>query len=150
MFTAFPNLHALHVISLRATDRHIGMQFEAIAFALDGLAHCPEVGLRYIACAEQVDVIEARFENSEFSKLAARTDVDDLKGKEKTKGKGKEPIEKEPKASSKLVSDDSSDEDLEDVINWYKFGHKRLHFATSFDAVDDVKIFKKEIRTGRL
>lgn len=141
MFAAFTNLHALHLITLRSTDRNPMLQLESLNFAVDSLSHCPGVKLRYLALADQVSSLESRPDHfRKHLKIVMEYEKD-------RKGKGKAvdfppPMDKE--------EDDASDGELDDVLAEVAAGEKRLRFSTRFDDVKEVKIFAKDIRTGRL
>lgn len=66
------------------------------------------------------------------------------------KGKGKAVDFLPGKDKDKADEDDASDRELDDVLAEVAAGEKRLRFSTRFDDIRGVKIFMKEIRTGRL
>ena len=136
-------LYALHIITLRSTDRSIHLQGESINFAVDNLSHCPEMKLRYIAMLNQVIALETK--PDQFRRhLKAVMD----KRKDK-KGKGKVPAD----ATLNLFippTDDSGSDDVDEILADMGAGETKLRFSTRFVDVKDVKIFSKEIRLGRV
>lgn len=142
MFSAFSNLHALHLITLRSTDRNPMLQIESLNFAVDSLAHCPDVKLRYLALGEQVNSLETRPESvGRYLKRVVELEKD-------RKGKGKA-VDFAPSPMDKY--DDISDQELEEMLVEASSGGKKRHrFSTRFDDVKGVKVFTREVRTGRL
>ena len=71
----------------------------------------------------------------------------DKRNKDK-KGKGKATTD----AISTLLEafDDSGSEDGSDVLADVMAGETKIRFVTSFSAANEVKIFSKEIRAGKL
>ena len=143
MFAAFSNLHALHLIALRSTDRNTMLQIESLNFAVDSLSHCPGVKLRYLALADQVSSLESRPEH--FRKHLKMV----MNHQKDKKGKGKAVDLPLPMDKEKDI-EDASDRELDDVLAEVAAGEKRLRFSTRFDDVHGVKIFTREIRTGQL
>lgn len=143
MFPGFKSLYALHLIALRSPDRSLGLQLESLNFAVDSLSHCHGVKLRYLALADQVNSLETRPE--QFRKhlkiVMERRKMADRKGKGKAVDSFS-PMD-EP-------ADDASDRELDDVLAEVTAGEKKLRFSTRFDEVRGVKIFSKEIRSGKL
>lgn len=144
LLAAFKNLYALHLIHLRSTDRNPSLQSECLSFAIDSLAHCPKMRIKYIALINQVIALESK--PPEFIQTL-RIIMDKNRNKDK-KGKGKATTD----AVSTLLEalDDSGSEDGSDVLADVMAGGTKIKFTTNFSAVKDVKIFSKEIRGGKL
>lgn len=97
--------------------------------------------IKYIAMENSVIALEEK--PDQFSKHL-RMVIERRKDK---KGKGKAPAYI---FNSLLNEDDDSGSDVNEVMADVMAGERRLRFPTSFSAVDDVKIFSKEIRSGKL
>lgn len=137
------SLYALHIITLRTQDRSVQLQGESISFAVDNLSHCPDMKLRYIAMLNQVMALETKPDQFRRHLKAV---MDRRKDK---KGKGKAP------ADSNLglylpATDDSGSDDVDDILADMGAGETKLKFSTRFADVKDVRIFSKEIRSGKL
>lgn len=136
-------LYALHILTLRSTDRAAQLQGESINFAVDNLSHCPDMKLRFIALVNQVMALETR---PDQFRRHLKSVMDRRKDK---KGKGKIPAD----ATLNLflpATDDSGSDDVDDILADMGVGETKLKFATKFVEVKDVKIFSKEIRGGKL
>ena len=142
MFAAFTNLHALHVLTLRSFDRNYVWQSETLNFAIDSLSHCPNIKLRYLALGEHVTSLQTLPAN--FPKHMKIPKEKTSKIDKKGKGKAVDVV-----ANGDSV-EDNSDRELGDILALISAGENRLRLTQRFDDVRDVKIFKKEIRTGRL
>ena len=117
------------------------LQLESLNFAVDSLSHCPGVKLRYLALADQVNSLESRPDHfRKHLKMVMEHEKD-------RKGKGKA-VDFLPSIDKE--EDDASDRELDDVLAEVAAGEKRLRFSTRFDDIKAVRIFAKEIRTGRL
>ena len=143
LFYGFKNLYALHLINLRTADRHSMLHSESLSFAVDSLSHCPNMRIKYIALVNQVVMLETK--PPQFNKALQL--VMDKRNRDK-KGKGKATSD----AISSLIEafedsdSDGSSEFLADVMA----GDHKIRFASNFSAANDVKIFTKEIRLGKL
>lgn len=147
-FAGFTNLYALHLINLRSPqDRSSSiLQQESLSFAVDSLTLIDsltdhrDMRIKYIAMASSVIALEEK--PDQFSKHL-RMVIERRKDK---KGKGK------PLTSFVVTpaEDDDSGSDVNEVMADVMAGERRLKFPTIFSAVDDVKIFTKEIRGGTL
>ncbi|KAK4693917.1 hypothetical protein P7C71_g3572, partial [Lecanoromycetidae sp. Uapishka_2] len=145
-FAGFTNLYALHLINLRSTSSNPILQQESLSFAvdsltlIDSLTNHHDMKIKYIAMANHVIALEEK--PDQFSKHL-RMVIERRKDK---KGKGK--------ALAALLAmsgeDDDSGSDVNEVMADVMAGERRLKFPTNFAAVDDVKIFSKEIRGGTL
>ena len=144
MFAAFANLHALHLISLRSTDRNAMLQHESLNFAVDSLSHCSGVKLRYLAIGDQVSSLESRPDHFRKHLKMVMEHEKDRKGK----GKAVDFLPSLEKLDRE--EEDGSDRELDDVLAEVAAGEKKLRFSTRFEDVKGVKVFAKEVRTGRL
>ena len=141
-FGAFKNLYALHLIALRSTDRNITLQNESLSFAVDSLSHCPDMKIKYIAIVNSVVALESKPEHRK-SRMTAALD----KRKDK-KGKGKAP---EDSFSSLLEQfEDSASDEVEEAVTDFMAGETKLKVPRQFADADDVKIFSKQVRMGKL
>ena len=136
-------LYALHIITLRFTDRSVQLRNESISFAVDNLSHCPEMKLRYIAMMDQVMALETKPDQFRRHLKAV---MDRRKDK---KGKGKAPADPSFGLSIPAL-DDSGSDDVDDILADMGAGETKLKFSTRFAEVKDVKIFSKEVRGGKL
>ncbi len=136
-------LYALHIITLRSTDRSVHLQGESISFAVDNLSHCPEMKLRYIAILNQVIALETKPDQFRRHLKAV---MDRRKDK---KGKGKAPADANLNFFNPQT-DDSGSDDVDDMLADMGAGETKLRFTTKFPDVKDVKIFSKEIRSGKV
>ena len=143
LFYGFKNLYALHLINLRTADRHSMLHSESLSFAVDSLSHCPNMRIKYIALVNQVVMLETK--PPQFNKALQL--VMEKRNRDK-KGKGKATSD----AISSLIEafedsdSDGSSEFLADVMA----GDHKIRFASNFAAANDVEIFTKEIRLGKL
>ena len=137
------SLYALHIITLRSTDRSNQLQGESISFAVDNLSHCPDMKLRFIAMMNQVMALETK---PDQFRRHLKAIMDRRKDR---KGKGKALAD----ATLSLFlpgTDDSGSDDVDDILADMGAGETKLKFSTRFADVKDVKIFSKEIRGGKL
>ena len=143
LFYGFKDLYALHLINLRTADRHSVMHNESLSFAVDSLSHCPNMRIKYIALVNQVVMLETK--PPQFNKALQL--VMEKRNRDK-KGKGKATSD----AISSLMEafedsdSDGSSEFLADVMA----GDHKIRFTSNFAAANDVEIFTKEIRLGKL
>ena len=137
------NLYALHIITLRSSDRSVHLRGESISFAVDNLSHCPDMKLRYMAMNDQVIALESK--PDQFRRhLKAVMD----KRKDK-KGKGKALADASPNLFVPGTDESGSDE-VDDILADMGAGETKLKFSTRFVDTKDVKIFSKEVRGGKL
>lgn len=144
-FAAFKSLYALHLVALRSTDRNMALQSESLNFAVDSLSHCREMKIKYIAIVNSVVALETKPEQFKRYLATAMERQRDKKGK----GKGKAPVD----AFSSFLSDqfeDSASDEVEDALSEIMAGESKLRIPTGFSAAEDVKIFSRRIRGGRL
>lgn len=116
------------------------MQNESLNFAVDSLSHCRDMKIKYIAIADTVVAIESRPE--QFKRHLTMV-MDKRKNK---KGKGKASGD----TFSSLSFEESGSDEVEDALAEVMAGESKLRIPTIFSAVDDVKIFSRQIRGGRL
>lgn len=115
---------------------------ESLNFAIDSLSHCPGMKLRYIAIANSVIALESKPDQHTKSKRMASERRKDKKGKGKAS----------PSDISSLLEqlDNSGSDDAEEALAEVIAGESKLRLPTRFGAVEDVKIFSKQIRLGKL
>lgn len=114
------------------------LQIESLTFAADTISHLPRQKIKYLALDNTVTSIERK---PDF--VRQYMEAQKLK-KNKGKGKGK------AKISDSTNIDGSSESDLADEFSEISSMETRLRFGMDFWDVKGIKIFQKEIRTGRL
>ena len=137
-FAAFKNLYALHLLALRSGDRGVILQSESLSFAVDSLSHCADMKIRYIAIANSVVSLESKPKYMKDHLTLAME-------KRRAKGKGK--------ASTCWMLDhfeDTASDEAEEALSSIMAGESKVRIPRDFAELDDVKIFSKQIRTGRL
>ena len=120
---------------------------ESLNFAIDSLYHCPEMKLKYIAVANTASTLDLQ---SHPSKTQSPNTASSQKDK---KGKGKAPMGQPSLPwldQSDGFSSDETEEALANTAISQQDKQRRLRFTTRFGAVDDVKIFSKQMRLGKL
>ena len=131
------NLYALNVLAIRTTDQCHSVIRECRKFTIDTLTHCPELKLKYLVMSGMVCQLARRPSSAIRSKAAA-----------KRKGKGKE------KAPLNAPMTDPVDPFTTDSENFSEIESGGLEMAVvkqlKFSDVEGVKIFEKEIRSGKL
>lgn len=134
----FKNLFALQFVSIRSTDRSSSLQIESLAFAADTLTHLPGQKLKYLALDNLLGKVERKQDSLE-------SEAQRRKKMRKAKGKGK------AKAAEGIGLDDSSGSDDADDLSDVASLETRLKFGVDFwEVIEEVKIFTREIRTGKL
>ena len=119
------NLLAMHIFAIRSTDSCHAVGREARKFTIDTMTHCPGVRVKYLAMAGIV------FELARRPRSARRNRAADPKGKGKAK------------ADDGVESDEFSEiENVGPEMSCIK------HWK--FSEVTGIKIFRKEIRNGKL
>ncbi|KAK7415329.1 hypothetical protein QQX98_005973 [Neonectria punicea] len=142
-------LRALHILHFRNNDTCIWVMREVLNFIVDNLSHHPELELEWIAMED--DRLDRVIRPSEKPKKS------DEASKRRDKGKGKATIGLDHSNNALPLlpmtewgSDTDSDEDDDDAFHC----GKRLRLKTvgelQFYDVWGIKIFDKEIRSGRL
>lgn len=118
------------------------LQNESLNFAVDSLSHCRDMKIKYIAIVSSVIALESKPE--QFKRHLRRV----MEFRKDKKGKGKAPAD----ASSSLLEqfEDSGSDEVEEAMADFMAGESKLRFTTSFGVADDVKIFSRQIRGGRL
>lgn len=144
------NLRALHIINLRNDDTCVWVMRETKKFVIDTLSHFPELKLEWLAIDEDEHVERiVRWKAPPKEKKS-------FKGKGKEKANSSAAIftngDQYPVLSLENTANYISDTDEDDVSTAY-FGDsatietiENIHF---YDVLG-VKIFKREIATGRL
>ena len=131
------NLYALNVLAVRTNDQCHSVIRECRKFTVDTLTHCPELKLRYLVMSGTVCQLARR------PLWAIRSKTTGGKGK----GKGKE------KAAVNGPTNEPIDA-LTDSENFSDIESGGLEMAVvkqlKFSDVVGVKIFEKEIRSGKL
>lgn len=144
-FSGLVNLRALHILHFKNNDTCIWVMREIRRFIVDNLSHHPELKLEWIAMEdEQVDrVIRATNEGEQLRKERNR----------RNKGKGKAPAMTGSLNGYPVLPSIELDSESESEDELFNPG-TRLRFKTvgpmPFYDVWGVKIFEKEIRSGRL
>lgn len=134
----FKCLFALQFLAIRSTDRSALLQVESLTFAADTLTHLPDQKLKYLALESHLARIE-RKQDSPESEAQRRKKI------RKAKGKGK------AKAAEGISLDDSSGSDDADDLSDVASLETRLKFGDDFwEIMEEVKIFTREVRTGKL
>lgn len=141
------NMRALHIINLRNDDTCVWVMRETKRFVIDTLSHFPELKLEWLAIDED-----------EHAERIVRWKAPPTDKKKESKGKGKEKApaptltngDQYPVLSLDNPVDVVSDTDEDDVVG-FEGGTKietieNIHF---YDVLG-VKIFKREVATGRL
>ncbi|KPM34956.1 hypothetical protein AK830_g11609 [Neonectria ditissima] len=142
------NLRAMHILHFRNNDTCIWVMREILNFIVDNLSHHPELKLEWIAMED--DRLDRVIRPSETPKKSEE------ESKRRDKGKEKATITDHNNNDLPLLpmndwgSDSDSDEDDDEAFH----SGKRLRLKTvgvlQFYDVWGVKIFDKEIRSGRL
>ncbi|KAF9763957.1 hypothetical protein IL306_002934 [Fusarium sp. DS 682] len=143
-FAGLVNLRAINILRFRNNDTCIWVMREILNFIVDNLSHHPELKLEWIA-----------MEDDRLDRVIRPTDAVD-EG-EKRRGKGKEKAMVHPHHNSSNLpvlpswsSDSESEEDDDDASNCGKRLRLKTVGVLQFYEVWGVKIFDKEIRSGRL
>ncbi|KAH6996493.1 hypothetical protein BKA56DRAFT_609735 [Ilyonectria sp. MPI-CAGE-AT-0026] len=148
-FSGLVNLRAIHILHFRNNDTCIWVMREILNFIVDNLSHHPELKLEWIAMED--DRLDRVIRPSETAKKGEE------ESKRRAKGKGKAilgPIHNNDDLPvlpmSDWGSDTDSDEDDDDAFHCGKRLRLKTVGVLQFYDVWGVKIFDKEIRTGRL
>lgn len=141
------SLRAINILRFRNSDTCIWVMRELLKFIVDNLSHHPELKLEWIAMED--DRVDRVVRPSETD-----SKVEQVKKSNARKGKVKAPVpamgmhESFPWLPADGLESESESEDE------YTDGGMRLRFRTvgplQFYDVWGVKIFEKEIRSGRL
>jgi hypothetical protein len=155
-FSGLTSLRALNILHFRNNDTCIWVMREILRFIVDNLSHHPELKLEWIAMEnDRVDRIVRPTEN-EGKDSEEGTEKDGRERKKKkgsSKGKAPAPFIPDPHdaypilPSIELDSESDSEDEFSDT-------GARLRFRTvgpmQFYDAWGVKIFEKEIRSGKL
>ena len=117
----------MHIVNIRTTDQCQSISRESRKFTIDNITHCPELKIKYLAMSGLVFELARRPKS-----WKAKKPIADLKGK--------------GKARSEAISADSDDFSEIEGGGLEMACVKHLKFAE----VPTVKIFRKEIRSGKL
>ena len=146
IFPAFKSLRALHLMTLRGSDRNnFSMQLETLAYTIDSLAHCPDLNIKYIAIAENLIQISGhKHFRKQLKKMMDNRSSPEKRARADAKGKGKavEPV--------LMDLDDVSDDDMDEKLANVQLAQRKLRTARRFDEIKSVKVFSAELRAGRL
>lgn len=144
------SLRAIHILHFKNTDTCIWVMREILKFIVDNLSHNPDLKLEWIA-----------MEDERVDRVVRPTDVVDGETEEQTKKSGGKNKMSAPSVlptvgfsnSSPTLPVDGLDSESESETEDFDSG-TRLRFKTvgplQFYDVCDVKIFEKEVRSGRL
>ncbi|KAL2691958.1 hypothetical protein Neosp_002353 [[Neocosmospora] mangrovei] len=143
-FAGLVNLRAINILRFRNNDTCIWVMREILNFIVDNLSHHPELKLEWIA-----------MEDDRLDRVIRPSDTPEEAPKRRDKGKEKLSMGLHHNDSALPVlpawaSDSESDEDDDDASNCGKRLRLKTVGVLQFFEVWGVRIFDKEIRTGRL
>ncbi|KAM0563639.1 hypothetical protein ACHAPJ_001365 [Fusarium lateritium] len=143
-FAGLINLRAINILRFRNNDTCIWVMREILNFIVDNLSHHPELKLEWIA-----------MEDDRLDRVIRPTDTPEEGEKRRGKGKEKATVNHHHNDSNLPVlpswgSDSESEEDDDDASNCGKRLRLKTVGVLQFYEVWGVKIFDKEIRSGRL
>ncbi|KAM5348332.1 hypothetical protein ACJ41O_008156 [Fusarium nematophilum] len=143
-FAGLINLRAINILRFRNNDTCIWVMREILNFIVDNLSHHPELKLEWIA-----------MEDDRLDRVIRPSETPEEGVKRRDKGKEKATVNPHHNSSALPVlpswgSDSESDEDDDDASNCGKRLRLKTVGVLQFYEVWGVKIFDKEIRTGRL
>ncbi|KAH7136444.1 hypothetical protein EDB81DRAFT_79565 [Dactylonectria macrodidyma] len=148
-FSGLVNLRAIHILHFRNNDTCIWVMREILNFIVDNLSHHPELKLEWIAMED--DRLDHVIRPSESAKKGEEG------SKRRDKGKGKAVTGPNHDDNTLPVlpmsdwgSDTDSDEDDDDAFHCGKRLRLKTVGVLQFYDVWGIKIFDKEIRSGRL
>lgn len=143
------SLRAIHIIHFRNNDTCIWVMRELVRFMVDNLSHRPGLKVEWIAVAE--DRVDRIVRNSDAGDKHSRDGSNKLKGKSKAtttvSGSNSTNAEYPVLPSIPVESESESEEDGFDSGSQLRY---KTIGPMQFHDVWGVKIFEKEIRTGRL
>ncbi|KAL8822233.1 MAG: hypothetical protein Q9191_007030 [Dirinaria sp. TL-2023a] len=170
--TSFTSLRALHLLHLRTSSTSTNTIFEldAMSFLTDTLIHFPARKLKYIGIADHFAVIESPTEIARRVKAVSekKRKLHKGKGRAKTKehaavsvssksGEGAEKARGGGGGGEKIwdspgvaVEEEDSWDELGVEHQEVKAGECSFKWQTKFWEVNDVKVFEKRIRTGKI
>ncbi|KAF4971759.1 hypothetical protein FZEAL_9750 [Fusarium zealandicum] len=143
-FAGLINLRAINILRFRNNDTCIWVMREILNFIVDNLSHHPELKLEWIA-----------MEDDRLDRVIRPSDTPEEGVKRRDKGKEKAVVNPHHNDSNLPVlpswgSESESDEDDDDASNCGKRLRLKTVGVLQFYEVWGVKIFDKEIRSGRL
>ncbi|CAG7564784.1 unnamed protein product [Fusarium equiseti] len=145
-FAGLTSLRAINILRFRNNDTCIWVMREILNFIVDNLSHHPELKLEWIA-----------MEDDRLDRVIRPTDTPDEEEKRRGKGKGKEKATVGNHHNNLNLpvlptwgSDSESEDDDDDASNCGKRLRLKTVGVLQFYEVWGVKIFDKEIRSGRL
>ncbi|RGP65021.1 hypothetical protein FLONG3_9356 [Fusarium longipes] len=143
-FAGLINLRAINILRFRNNDTCIWVMREILNFIVDNLSHHPELKLEWIA-----------MEDDRLDRVIRPTDMPDEGEKRRDKGKEKATVSAHHNNISlpimpTLGSDSESEDEDDDASNCGKRLRLKTVGVLQFYEVWGVKIFDKEIRSGRL
>jgi hypothetical protein len=146
-FSGLVSLRAINILHFRNNDTCIWVMREILRFIVDNLSHHPELKLEWIAMEDdRVDRVVRPSEGPESSSDATQE-------RHKAKSKGKQPATMGGDSAFPWLPVEGLDSESESEDDGFDCG-TRLRFKTvgplQFYDVWGVKIFEKEIRSGRL
>lgn len=149
-FSGLTNLRAINILHFKNNDTCIWVMREILRFIVDNLSHHPELKLEWIAMED--DRVDRVVRPSELS-----DEVPENEPAKRSKGKGKEkshvPVGATTDGEFPLLTVDGLDSESDSEDEGFDSG-TRLRFKTvgplQFYDVWGVKIFEKELRSGRL
>ncbi|KAJ4131557.1 hypothetical protein NW768_005748 [Fusarium equiseti] len=143
-FAGLTSLRAINILRFRNNDTCIWVMREILNFIVDNLSHHPELKLEWIA-----------MEDDRLDRVIRPTDMPNEEEKRRGKGKEKATVSNHHNNLNFPVlptwgSDSESDDDDDDASNCGKRLRLKTVGVLQFYEVWGVKIFDKEIRSGRL
>jgi hypothetical protein len=143
-FAGLTSLRAINILRFRNNDTCIWVMREILNFIVDNLSHHPELKLEWIA-----------MEDDRLDRVIRPTDMPDEEEKRRGKGKEKATVSNHHNNLNLPVlptwgSDSESEDDDDDASNCGKRLRLKTVGVLQFYEVWGVKIFDKEIRSGRL
>ncbi|KAH7198100.1 uncharacterized protein B0J16DRAFT_409654 [Fusarium flagelliforme] len=143
-FAGLTSLRAINILRFRNNDTCIWVMREILNFIVDNLSHHPELKLEWIA-----------MEDDRLDRVIRPTDMPDEGEKRRGKGKEKATVSNHHNNLNLPVlptwgSDSESEDDDDDASNCGKRLRLKTVGVLQFYEVWGVKIFDKEIRSGRL
>ncbi|KAI5463151.1 hypothetical protein BGZ63DRAFT_422546 [Mariannaea sp. PMI_226] len=147
-FSGLVNLKAINILHFRNNDTCIWVMRETLNFIVDNLSHHPELQLEWIAMEDER--LDRVIRPSQTAKISEEP-------KRRNKGKGKavfNPMHNNDSLPLLPISDwgtdSESEEDEDDAFNYGKRLRLKTVGVLQFYEVWGIKIFDKEIRSGRL
>ncbi|KAJ4017052.1 hypothetical protein NW752_006131 [Fusarium irregulare] len=143
-FAGLTSLRAINILRFRNNDTCIWVMREILNFIVDNLSHHPELKLEWIA-----------MEDDRLDRVIRPTDMPDEEEKRRGKGKKKAAVSNHHNNLNLPMlptwgSDSESEDDDDDASNCGKRLRLKTVGVLQFYEVWGVKIFDKEIRSGRL